>query len=187
MTSSAAYWRERFRPVVFVPAAMLIAAASRGAAGAAPTSWTIGICCALLLLAQFRLWDDLADRERDRAAHPSRVLARTSRLGPFIAACLILGTINVLLAAWLRGTQGAAAVVALDVAAAAWYTWRPARRTAASDLLLLTKYPAFVVVLAIGSSASLPVVVLAAAGVYGLACLFEVWHDASGPLRMINS
>jgi hypothetical protein len=187
MSSSAAYWSERFRPVLFVPAAVLLAAASRTGAGGAPASTTIDISWALLLLAQFRLWDDLADRARDRAAHPSRVLVRATRVAPFIATCLILATSNLLLAVWLRGMPGAAAIVALDVAAAVWYTWRPSRRTAATDLILLTKYPAFVVVLAIGSTASLPLVVLAAAAVYGLACLFEIWHDASGPLRMINS
>jgi hypothetical protein len=182
-----AYWIERFRPVLFVPAAILVAAASRAGIEADLTSWMIDIFCALLLLGQFRLWDDLADRGRDRAAHPSRVLVRAARVAPFVATCLILATLNVVLAAWLRGASAAAAVGALDIAAAAWYRWRPARRTAATDLILLSKYPALVLSLAVGSTASLSALVLSAAAIYGLACAFEIWHDASGPLRIINS
>jgi hypothetical protein len=187
IASWTAYWLERFRPALFVPAATLVAGASRAGTGADPTSWTIDISCALLLLGQFRLWDDLADRERDRAAHPSRVLVRATRVAPFVVTCLILATLNIVLAAWLRGTVAAAAVGALNIAAAAWYKWRPARRTAATDLILLTKYPALVLLLAVGSTASLPGLVLSAAAIYGLACAFEIWHDASGPLRIINS
>ena len=75
-----AYWLERFRPVLFVPVAILLAAAVRRRRHRAdPRRWTIDIFCALLLLGQFRLWDDLADRERDRAAHPSRVLVGATR------------------------------------------------------------------------------------------------------------
>jgi hypothetical protein len=182
-----AYWIERFRPTLFVPAAILIAAASRAGTAADPTSWTNDIARALLLLGQFRLWDDLADRERDRVAHPSRVLARATRIAPFVATVLILAALNIGLAAWLRGTEAAAAVGALDIAAFAWYQWRPARRSAATDLILLSKYPTFVLLLAVGSTASFPLVVLSAAAIYGLACAFEIWHDASGPLRTINS
>ena len=62
---------ERFRPLVFVPAAI------RGGCGRpggrrvrADQALDDRHRLALLLLGQFRLWDDLADRERDRAAHP---------------------------------------------------------------------------------------------------------------------
>jgi 4-hydroxybenzoate polyprenyltransferase len=187
ISSWTAYWLERFRPLLFVPAATVVAAAAHAGTGSGTDGWTIDIICALLLLGQFRLWDDLADRERDRAAHPSRVLVRATRVAPFIATCLVLAIVNIVFAGWLRGTAAAAAVVALDVAAAAWYTWRPARRSAATDLVLLTKYPAFVLLLAVGSTAPLPLVVFFAIAIYGLACAFEIWHDASGPLRAINS
>jgi 4-hydroxybenzoate polyprenyltransferase len=188
VTSSwAAYWLERFRPVLFIPAALVVAAAASAGTGIDPRGWTVDTLGALLLLGQFRLWDDLADRARDRATHPSRVLVRATRVAPFIATCLTLAIVNVVLAAWLRGTAAAAAVVALDVAAAAWYTWRPAQRSAATDLVLLTKYPAFVLLLAVGSTSSFPLTVLSATAIYVLACAFEVWHDASGPLRATNS
>jgi len=187
VSSWTAYWLERFRPLVFVPVAAVVAAAAQGGAGIDRKRWTIDVVCALLLLGQFRLWDDLADRERDRAPHPSRVLVRAAGTAPFVATCLVLAIVNIGLAVWLRGTAAAVALVALDVSAVGWYTWRPSQRSAATDLVLLTKYPAFVVLLAVGSTVSLPLVVPYAAAIYGLACVFEIWHDASGPLRATNS
>jgi hypothetical protein len=187
IASWAAYWRERFRPVPFIPAALVVAAACRAGSGIDPRSWTVDTLGALLLLGQFRLWDDLADRARDRATHPSRVLVRATRLAPFIATCLTLAVVNIVLAVWLRGTAAAAAVVALDVAAAAWYTWRPSQRSAATDLVLLTKYPLFVILLAVGSAPSFSLTALSATAIYMLACAFEIWHDASAPLRATNS
>lgn len=188
MTSSwVAYWRERFRPRLFLPAALAITAAGRAGASSDGSAWPADVVCTLLLLAQFRLWDDLADRDRDRATHPSRVLVRASQLEPFVATCLALTVANLALRAWLGGNAAAQALVALDLAAAAWYSWRPARRTALTDLVLLTKYPAFVLLLAAGSHAPIPLVAVSAAAIYGLACGLEIWHDASGPLRVTNS
>jgi len=182
-----AYWLERFRLRIFVPAAMAVAAAAQAGGGIDARRSTIDLVCALLLLAQFRLWDDLADRERDRVTHPVRVLVRATPVSPFVATCLLLAIVNIVLQAWLRGVGSATALAALDVSASAWYAWRPARRSAATDLVLLSKYPAFVLLLAAGSTSSPPLVVLSAAAIYGLACAFEIWHDTSGPLRVTNS
>ena len=71
-----AYLAERLSPAIFVPAAALIALVSHTAGGHAADSWLLDLLLALLLIAQFRLWDDLADREHDRRAHPERVLVR---------------------------------------------------------------------------------------------------------------
>jgi hypothetical protein len=181
-----AYWLERFRPTLFVPAAIGMTAAAGAATGIAPATFAFDVACTLLLLGQFRLWDDLADRERDRATYPARVLVSATNVAPFITTCLTLAIVNLGLAAWLRGTTGATALLALDAAAAAWYIWRPAARSATAGLVLLTKYPAFVLLLSVGTTASLSLVVLAAAATYGLACAFEIWHDASGPLRVTH-
>ena len=78
-------------------------------------------------------------------------------------------------------------VVALDIAAAAWYTWRPARRTAATDLYCSRSTRPSSCFWPSARRASLSLVVVLAAAIYGCACAFEIWHDASGPLRTINS
>jgi hypothetical protein len=177
------YWAERFPPVLFVPAAVLIALAAR--AGDLPG--LADVARALLLLGQFRLWDDLADRERDRRAHPERLLVRAASAAPFAILCVLLGAINIAIAAYVDGLMAAALLLLLNAAAVVWYTWRPARRTAGGDLALLTKYPAFVLVLASGSPALSSHVFLTAAFVYGGACAFEIWHDTAGPLRFTDS
>ncbi len=176
------YWTERFAPGLFVPAAAGIALAAQAGSGVSGRSWTIASLLALLLLAQFRLWDDLADRERDRDAHPDRLLVRTTRIGPFIATCAGLALVNVILLAAWRGAFAAAGLLILDVAALAYYTWRPGHRTAVSDLLLLAKYPMFVVLLASPATRPLAHVAVAAVAIYAAACAFEIRHDASSGL-----
>jgi 4-hydroxybenzoate polyprenyltransferase len=179
------YWFERLRPRVTVPLAMLIALAAGGKGPFDASRWAVDSLCALLLIAQFRLWDDLADREADRIAHPDRVLARSERNGPFVTACLALALANLAIAA-VRGWPGTVTLLALNVAAASFYAWRPEHRTVVSDLALSSKYPAFVCVLA-AETASLPYVTLAAGLIYVLVCAFEIWDDETAPLRFINS
>ncbi len=177
------YWSERFAPGLFVPAAAIIALASQAGSGVSGRAWTIASLLALLLLAQFRLWDDLADRERDRGVHPDRLLVRTTRIGPFVATCAGLALVNVILLAAWRGAFAAAALLILDAAALAYYAWRPGHRTAVSDLLLLAKYPLFVVLLASPVAQPPAHVAAAAVAIYAAACVFEIRHDASSPLR----
>ena len=172
------YWFERLRPGVTLPLAVLIAFSAGTPAGIRD------VLFALLLVAQFRLWDDLEDRERDRGTHPGRVLARAGRAWPFAAMCVALGAVNLGLAAWFHGSPALLTLLVLHVAMAAYYAWRPPARTKVSDLVLLAKYPAFVFVLAHGTQASPWFVCVGASAIYALACAFEVWHDAAGPLRI---
>ena len=53
---------------------------------------------ALLLLAQFRSWDDLADRGRDALCHPERVLVRAASIAPIVAFSGALAILNICLA-----------------------------------------------------------------------------------------
>ena len=183
-----AYWRERFDLRLFLPAAAAITVAAQvGREHLDPAGPIVGAASTLALLAQFRLWDDLADRERDRREHPDRVLPRTSDATPFAAACVWLGILNLSVAAWRGGTLSASLLALLDVAAAVWYTARPAGRTAASDLVLLAKYPLFVLILADAPAGSGWALAASAGIVYVAACAFEIWHDATGPLRFTNS
>jgi len=51
-----------------------------------------------LLICQFRLWDDLADREFDRLHHPGRILVTSSDTRPFFVALIALFLAN---ATWI--------------------------------------------------------------------------------------
>lgn len=178
-----AYWRERFDLTRFVPAASLLAMAAAATGGGSLADWGLTTGLALLLVAQFRVWDDLADRGRDRRDHPERVLVSSTHVWPFVAQAVALAAINLALVHQVEGRTAAALLAALNAAAAAYYLLRSRQRTAASDLLLLSKYPAFVLILS-GAEARPGRLVLALATTYAAACAFEVWHDASAPLRV---
>ena len=177
-----AYWRERFTPGRFVPAAVLLAMAATATSGGGGADWAIGTGVALSLIAQFRLWDDLADRGRDRHTHPTRVLVTASATWPFVVQAIALAAINVALLSALEGAAAVRLLLALNAAAAAYYVFRPPHRTFGSDLVLLAKYPAFVLMLA-GADPRPGRLWLALALTYAAACAFEIWHDASGPMR----
>jgi hypothetical protein len=180
-----AYWRERLPARLFVPAAAALTLAARAGAAADLRGAAGDIGFSLMLLAQFRLWDDLADRARDRIEHPARVLVTTDAT-PFIASCVWLAALNLCVAAWRGGALAACLLAALDSAAAIWYSIRPSRRTAGGDLLLLGKYPLFVLLLATPFSLS-GHTIAGAALVYVAACVFEIWHDSASPMRLRNS
>jgi hypothetical protein len=173
------YWIERFPLRLYVPAATLIAVAAHPA-GQTIGRWLVDLSIVTLLLAQFRLWDDLADRRHDRRAHPERVLARTERAAPFVALCFLLAFVNETMA-WRHATA-AIALTALNATTAAWYTLRHEPRTL-GDLVLLAKYPLFVLILAAGSSGvHSPVVFISMSVSLLVAVCYEAWHDPGGPL-----
>jgi hypothetical protein len=179
-----AYLAERFSPRTFIPVALVIAGA---ASGGALSGARLGLdaAFALLLLAQFRSWDDLADRGRDAVLHPARVLVRATSIAPFVAFSGALAILNIWLAIERDASGVAAAVlVALIGALAAWYSLRR-RRTAAGDHLLLSKYPAMVIVVAGDRVLNAPFQVLSASLALHLAvCLYELWHDPASPLSI---
>src|SRR5438034_7604770 len=74
-----AYLHERFQLRIFGPAAfgIVVAAGWAGTAAITPGTLAIATACSILLLLQFRLWDDLEDRDRDAATHPERLMVRT--------------------------------------------------------------------------------------------------------------
>lgn len=179
-----AYLRERFRLALFVPLAVVIATA---ALGRGLHGWTavIGVAGALFLLAQFRIWDDVADRRKDAASHPHRVLVRASTPAPVVGLGMVLLAVNAGLAsqrdvAWL--SLGLLAL--LHVALGAYYLLHR-RRTLLGDQLLLVKYPAFVFVLAGERLLEAPAAVAAAAAVvYAGLSAYEAWHDPVSPLGL---
>jgi len=182
-----AYVAERFSPAIFLPAAAAIALVSHRAGGHAGDSWLVDVLLALLMIAQFRLWDDLADRDIDRHSHPERVLVRAKSTTRYVAICLLLVEVNAVAAWWRTGLAGLVAFAILHLVVGGWYVCRPGRRTIAGDLLVLSKYPAFVVVLSAEPTSPSLALVLGASAVYVGACLFEIWHDSSSPLARVTS
>jgi hypothetical protein len=176
-----AYVIERFPPGIFVPAAVGIAGAVRVASSGADASWLVDSALALLLIAQFRLWDDLADRDVDRLTHPARVLARAERIGPYVTSCVTLAILNLAASAWRGGLVGLLVLAALDVSFVAWYAGRSSQRTVIGCLWMVAKYSVFVIVMAARSSI-FSHLLLAASAIYAAACAYEIWHDPSSPL-----
>lgn len=179
-----AYLAERFSPRIFVPLAVAIAAAASGGTLSA-ARLSVDTTFALLLLAQFRSWDDLADRGRDAVSHPERVLVRANSVAPIVGFSGGLAILNICLAIQRDASGIAVAVlVALVSALGAWYSLRTGR-TIAGDHLLLSKYPAMVIVVAGDRILNAPVQILCAAlGVHFAACLYEMWHDPASPLSI---
>ena len=176
-----AYLRERFPLHIYVPLAAVIASA-----GALPPSggslWP-AFAGSLLLLLQFRLWDDLADRGRDAVEHPARVLVRHPDVTQAIGLCGALAVLNICLAVWRDASGVAVAVLAaLDVTFGAWYLARGAR-SAAGEHLVLAKYPAMVAIVAGDRVLAAPLPVLAVAALlYVGVWVYEACHDRTSPL-----
>jgi len=168
---------ERMPPRLFAPAAGVILAGS-AVAGSPTLAWLPGAGATLiLLLLQFRLWDDLADVPRDRVEHPERFLPRCASFAPFHFALGVAGVASLLAVGLLSGLYAALALVALNAAAALWYRRAPSRRAGPlGSLVVLAKYPVFSVLIA---PAPLDPLALAGAGiaVYLVFCVHE-WRTA---------
>lgn len=180
----AAYLAERFGVRLFLPLAVVIAIAAAGGT-LSLSGVAFDTLFALLLLAQFRSWDDLADRTRDAVSHPGRVLVRATSIAPVVAFSGALAIVNICVAVQRDGSGVAVAVLALLTGAlGAWYALRSSR-TAAGDHLLLSKYPAMVVVVAGHRVMEAPAQIVGAAlALYLVVCVYEVWHDPASPLSI---
>lgn len=177
-----AYAAERLPPRLMLPLSGVLALAASGGAWQSAWSLAADAAFALLLVAQFRVWDDIADRERDASAHPHRTLVKAASVVPAALLSLALATASL---TWIALRDGAASslllLIALNGALAVWYA-RRGSRTTAGDHVLLAKYPAIVLVTAGARVAAHPVrILLAAAAVYLGACVYEAWHDGTSP------
>jgi len=88
------YCAERIPLRLFLPLAALLALAARVDAARSIPESIVDAGILLLLMAQFRLWDDIADRPHDRIAHPERVLVGAPSDTPFRIACGVLAILN---------------------------------------------------------------------------------------------
>jgi hypothetical protein len=145
----------------------------------APETLPRQVLLAASLLLQFRVWDDLADRERDRLRDPARVLTRAPSLAPFHA---LLGAAAVVAVCLLWAGPGPArrlAVYAVLVLGLALWYGRGRHRWPQPVLgyhVVLAKYPVFVYLLGPAPARPLPRL-LAMLAVYLALCVYEVLHD----------
>lgn len=177
MTGVLAWALERLPPAVFAPVVVALTTAALWVAP--PRSWYSAAASAVvatLTIVSFRLWDDIEDAARDRAAFPGRVLPNAAR-APFEKLLLTLAVC----AAACSATR-AAALAAL-LLAALWmhlgYRWI---RPHLSDgvwryAILLSKYPAFVGIAALVSGeVRAPRLGVAASAAYACAAVYEWAH-----------
>lgn len=179
MKTIAAYFRERFPLAVFGPVCLLVtAAAFWSVTSVAALRLAAAPLLGIALVVQFRLWDDLEDRTRDRAAHPTRVLVNAPA-EPFRRLLLALTALAIALSA----SQQAALVSALALNAAGWVAYRLVRRRLSPNSwrfgLLPLKYPGFVAVMALFLGDVIPVrLAVAVATTYVCASGYELLHDS---------
>jgi len=129
-----------------------------------------------LLVAQLRLWDDLADRSRDGRRFPRRLLVRTVHGQSFVRALLASVVLVSAVLAWRGQLRQLAVYTSLLGLLALLYHTRPG-----ADLprplrvsLVLAKYPLLVLIAARGELA--PRAWSVALGLYALLVAFE-WYD----------
>ena len=178
------YLCNRFPVMQFVPLAVFIAAA--GLAPAPPgllSEWAVAAALALILVLQFRLWDDIADRERDRISHPERILCQTRDIKPFLIAALSLSVLSGLLLAWYHGQNArSAAYLLLCATLFAWYRLRPAPTAPGllNSMLILLKYPGIAwLVSTPGAAPGTPLLISCLFSVYLIFIIFEILDDHS--------
>ncbi len=104
---------------------------------------------AALLVASFRIWDDLADRAYDSVHHPTRVLARSAVVGWFWALLAGLAAISACALGAFGGPLSLSIYAGLIVLLAAVYHGprQLTRDRFVRTQLVLLKYPAFVALL----------------------------------------
>lgn len=182
MTLLLAYARERLTAGRLLPAVFLVvlmALAGRGWSGVAAAA--IDVLAALGLVIAFRIWDDLADRERDRAIHPDRVLVRAASVVPLRTAAWTAAAGAAVLLALTRGTASVVVLAAYTVVLAASYATR-GPRSGVGDRILLLKYGVFTLALIGLPAAATARGLLAAAAAFVAACVYEWFHDAESPV-----
>ncbi|WP_301102720.1 hypothetical protein [Propionivibrio sp.] len=155
MSSSAAvaellaYGRERiarWRVAALVLGVAALACTAQAPRG--PVDVLVRTTLAALLVATFRLWDDLADSDHDRARHPDRVLVRSARTRCFWFVLLALAGIALCAVGVFAGPTGLSLYAILILLLVFVYhgPWpRPARFM--RDQLVLLKYPVFIAML----------------------------------------
>jgi len=182
MTLLLAYARERLTAGRLLPAVLLVVlAAIAGRGWESGGAFAAAAAAAVALVVAFRIWDDLADRERDRARHPERVSVRAASVVPLWIAAGAAAVAALALLGLMRGAASIALLAAYAVGLAVVYA-RRGPRSAASDRILLLKYGVFTLALIGLTAPSTARGLFAAATAFVAACVYEWWHDAESPV-----
>ena len=163
------YRRERFPLTVFVPVALFLAIPSLATGDAARVLVTL-----LVLLFQFRLWDDLSDLTADRREFPERVLSRAESVTSF--RWLLVGATGVVLLLLLGQLDLQLLYLAAISFFFVWYRFVADRtpRARAYHIVLL-KYPLFAFI----ASAPIGELLLGTLSlVYFTFAVYEPLHDS---------
>ena len=133
-------------------------------------SWMASV----LLLLQFRIWDDLGDRNHDAVHHPDRVLSRCHQVSAFYLLVAFTGLSNWIVFRLLG--HSAIPFLLICVPAFFWYMLfdETSRRSIAGRHVLLLKYPAFVWLIAPSHP---PELISSMAIVYLSGAIYELLHD----------
>jgi hypothetical protein len=178
-----AYWRERYPVTIFVPFAILIAAAGIAAGGSLPDVRDALISCVLAytLIFVFRVADDLADLGSDRLRHPGRVLVQASTVTPIVVlASLIAGGDILLILFHERSGVRLAVLAAISLFLGLWYLVRARLRASplASAHVILVKYPVIsLLACANWDHLTLPTALPFLGALYLGMCIYEQLHD----------
>jgi len=174
------YLKSRFPARLYIPcAAFLMIAGLAGGPERDPARAALAGALALGLLLQFRLMDDLADRDCDRLAHPDRVLPQAPSLIPFNALLALAFLFNgAVIAARPAAGHRLPVFLILTAAALCWYGWVRAflTDTVAGYHVVVAKYPVFTYLVSAESSPGRRLL-LAMALVYLCFALYEALHD----------
>lgn len=180
MMTLVAYCRQRLPLQVFGPtiAGLALLAWWPSNASANTGSLSLALASVAMFVVRYRLWDDLADRERDRSRHPDRVSVR-HHARPLAIARHVLFSGHVALFVGAAAFGALAGLLIVEVAFVAAYHWRDRMPPAWWRLpVLLAKYPAFVVVTGLAWLPADPSWLASAALVaYAAAWIYESLHD----------
>ena len=178
-----AYWRERYPVSIFVPFAILIAAAGVAAGGSLPTvrDAVIGGVLAYTLVFVFRIADDLADLRSDRLRYPGRVLVQASSVSPIVVLALVITAGDVLLILRQPSPGVRLAVLgAISLFLGFWYLLRADLRAGplASAHVILVKYPVIsLLTCASWDRLTLHTALPSFGTIYLGLCIYEQLHD----------
>jgi 4-hydroxybenzoate polyprenyltransferase len=187
MSRLAGYVVERFPPVVFVPAIGLLATAAWAPSiSHSLSTFAQAVALMTLLVGEFRVWDDLEDRDLDRQRHPGRVMAAGPATPFWCLAAVLFAAAATMLAATPAAVAGLAALHA-----GMFWAYRRLRPGVTDRVwrygVLPLKYPAFVVLVSVALGEVSPMAVAVAGGLsYAGACAYEIRSDAPNHVEVVR-
>lgn len=178
-----AYWRERYPVSIFVPFAILLAAAGIVAGGSFPAvrDAVIGCVLAYTLVFVFRFVDDLADLGSDRLRHPNRVLVQAASVTSIVVLAFLIAAGDVMIILWQpRSAERLAVFASLSLFLVLWYLLRSHLQAGplASAHVILLKYPVIsLLTCANWDQLTLTTALPSFGTIYLGMCIYEQLHD----------